>query len=363
LTIIPTPVTVVIGVLANVANALWYASEGNYFEALCCTVGALGGAYSFLKITGLATKSCVLTSVIKNSTAVGSIAMGGIDIAMVGYDNYQKYVVRGEDFSWTDAALDTARIVLDSTAIAAGLQLYSEPVPTCFVAGTLVATADGHVAIEEIQVGDMVLAGDPETGEVAYKEVTRTFVNESDELIHVHTNGEEIITTPTHPFYVNQFGWTRAADLRAGDVLVLSNGEYVVVEFVQHEILESPVKVYNFEVEDFHTYFVGESAVLVHNICKLGKNMIKAGNYPPQNGKTYHAHHIFPQKFKKFFSSIGIDVNDANFGIWVESHEHLTNAYSYNKMWEIEIDKLRKLSGNAVDQEFFRFVRNLRRLW
>ena len=36
---------------------------------------------------------------------------------------------------------------------------------------------------------------------------------------------------------------------------------------IQHEILESPVKVYNFEVEDFHTYYVSESAVLVHNAC------------------------------------------------------------------------------------------------
>lgn len=51
-------------------------------------------------------------------------------------------------------------------------------------------------------------------------------------------------------------------------MLVLSNGEYVVVEFVQHEILESPVKVYNFEVEDYHTYFVGEVSVLVHNGCE-----------------------------------------------------------------------------------------------
>ena len=41
----------------------------------------------------------------------------------------------------------------------------------------------------------------------------------------------------------------------------------MVIEWIQHEILESPVKVYNFEVEDFHTYFVGESSVLVHNQC------------------------------------------------------------------------------------------------
>ena len=84
----------------------------------------------------------------------------------------------------------------------------------------------------------------------------------------IHVNGEDIVTTPSHPFYVNQFGWTRAAQLRAGDVLVLSNGEYVVVEFIQHEILESPVKVYNLEVDDYHTYFVGDCSVLVHNGCK-----------------------------------------------------------------------------------------------
>ena len=75
------------------------------------------------------------------------------------------------------------------------------------------------------------------------------------------------ITTPSHPFYVPKLGWTSAIKLRAGDILVLSNGEYVVVEKVQHEILESPVKVYNFEVEDFHTYFVGENGVFVHNRC------------------------------------------------------------------------------------------------
>ena len=60
-------------------------------------------------------------------------------------------------------------------------------------------------------------------------------------------------------------GWTLAIKLRAGDLLVLSNGEYVIVEAVQHEILESPVKVYNLEVADFNTYFVGDEAVLVHN--------------------------------------------------------------------------------------------------
>jgi len=62
-------------------------------------------------------------------------------------------------------------------------------------------------------------------------------------------------------------GWTDAVELRAGDMMLLLNGELVVVEQVQHEILESPVTVYNFEVEDFHTYYVSEISVLVHNMC------------------------------------------------------------------------------------------------
>ena len=61
--------------------------------------------------------------------------------------------------------------------------------------------------------------------------------------------------------------WTAACELRAGDRLQLVNGEYVVVEQVQHEILEAPVTIYNFEVEDFHTYYVGDASILVHNLC------------------------------------------------------------------------------------------------
>ena len=67
-------------------------------------------------------------------------------------------------------------------------------------------------------------------------------------------------------------------------MLVLSNGELVTVEWVQHEILESPVKVYNFEVEDFHTYFVGECGVLVHNECK---GNWASGSYPSPEESSY----------------------------------------------------------------------------
>ena len=72
---------------------------------------------------------------------------------------------------------------------------------------------------------------------------------------------------PEHPFYAPTKGWTEAIHLRAGDKLFNHNGELMVIEQVQHEILEAPVVVYNFEVADYHTYFVGTNGVLVHNSC------------------------------------------------------------------------------------------------
>ena len=129
------------------------------------------------------------------------------------------------------------------------------------------AAQDGNIPIEEIAAGDYVWAWDEETGDVALKQVVETYVNETEELIHLSVNGEKITCTPGHPFYSPVKGWTEAVRLRAGDILVLVNGEYVVVEWVQHELLETPVKVYNFQVEDFHTYYVSPSGVLVHNKC------------------------------------------------------------------------------------------------
>jgi hypothetical protein len=156
--------------------------------------------------------------------------------------------------------------------ISAGtFELASKSPGVCFVAGTKVSTENGLAAIETIKPGDMVWAEDSETGEKALKKVVQTFVNETDELVHLIVNDEEIITTPEHPFYVPQKGWTNANELHKGDTLVLQSGKYVTVENIRQEKLEEPITVYNFEVEDFHTYYVGESSVLVHN-ANCGNN-------------------------------------------------------------------------------------------
>ena len=138
----------------------------------------------------------------------------------------------------------------------------------CFVEGTLVLTSTGYVSIEDIDVGDRVWAQNPKTGENNIKKVVRTYEHETRELVHVKIEGEDIVTTPEHPFYVAMKGWVNAIQLRPGDILVQQNGENITVKFIRRELLEFPVTVYNFEVEDFHTYYVGVNAVLVHNVCK-----------------------------------------------------------------------------------------------
>ena len=212
----------------------------------------------------------------------------------------------------------------------------------CFIAGTLVKSEHGDVPLENVSVGDKVWAWDEETGDVALKSVVETYENETSELIHVFVNGEEIITTPSHPFYSPVTGWTEAVRLRAGDILVLVNGEYVVVEKIQHEILEAPITVYNFQVEDYHTYYVSDTGILVHNTCgnrgQLKKNMLSE---EPAPGPEYQAHHGLPWKNRDYFDQASLNVNDAKFGRWVlggGNGGHQSWSWRYGALWDKYID-------------------------
>ena len=146
----------------------------------------------------------------------------------------------------------------------------------CFTGETLVATDEGLIAIEDIEVGDYVLAEDTVTGEQEYKEVLDVFVSQTNKLVHVttadknsETNTETTITTTdNHPFYVEDKGWVPAIELEAGDELRTANGEIETVSKVEVEYLDEAVLIYNLAVEGYHTYFVSDESVLVHNTYK-----------------------------------------------------------------------------------------------
>ena len=135
----------------------------------------------------------------------------------------------------------------------------------CFVAGTTVLTTLGKKAIETIKVGDTVPCIDHITGETSEKKVVTTTVNKVNRLIELDIDGEIIQCTETHPFQVNGRGWVNASDLAPNDIVYTKDWNTATVKSVNLLELDEPVEVFNFEVEDCHTYFVGDNYILVHN--------------------------------------------------------------------------------------------------
>lgn len=80
---------------------------------------------------------------------------------------------------------------------------------SCFTRDTPVATENGHKRIDEIEVGDKVWAYNIETGETELKEVTKVYIHNVYEILHLHTTAGDIDTTTNHPFYVIEKGWLR----------------------------------------------------------------------------------------------------------------------------------------------------------
>ena len=146
----------------------------------------------------------------------------------------------------------------------------------CFVGGTLVYAENGFITIENISTGDFVYSEDVYTGEKGLKKVVQTFENQTYNLVRILTNTQEVYTTDEHPFYVPSKGWVGASNLQIGDILLLESGENSIVEEVLQDYFDISVTVYNFEVEDWHTYYVTDSKILVHNACGAGGFVAKS---------------------------------------------------------------------------------------
>ncbi len=260
--------------------------------------GGLGAAGEFLgnaKALGLLAKGQWLEKSCKFAKTVGTISKisGTITFALGGFDTLAltSKIFFGDNWlSDLNATLHKSAVYNFAQTAIAGVAVFTGGMnkgfnsaanqagvkPSCFVAGTLVMAVAGMVAIENIKAGDKVISTDPETMETGEKTVLETYIREVTTLVHLTVNGEEIITTVDHPFYVKDKGFVNAGELKVGNELLDSNGNILLVENFDVELTDEPVKVYNFQVEDFHTYHVGENGVLVHN---AGDTYRRPSNY------------------------------------------------------------------------------------
>lgn len=218
------------------------------------------------------------------ATSGAGVALKSTTIVTVA----SKMKLTGLVAKYGDEAVNPVIEALDRVPDRATILATSE---VCFVAETPVWTKHGLVRIEDVRVGDYVLARDPETGAQIFKRVARTIVTRPSELYFVRygidkdrdgaadSNGT-VITTAEHPFYVESLGeFVPAARLVSGQALWLAHMSGATAHVSDIQIEHGPPALgsahygwdgytfvtYNLEVEDFHTYFVGDEGVWVHN--------------------------------------------------------------------------------------------------
>ena len=139
----------------------------------------------------------------------------------------------------------------------------------CFAPGTMLLTPSGYRAIEDFAAGDTLLTRDEKNPDAPITAgiVARTFRRYAG-LMSVNVAGRWLRLTAEHPFWTSAGAWAEAHTLRIGDRVLATDGQWLGVEGVRdavgHEV------VYNLEVRDAHTFFVGAEdwgfAVWVHNL-------------------------------------------------------------------------------------------------
>lgn len=149
----------------------------------------------------------------------------------------------------------------------------------CFVPGTLISTDKGQEPIENIKVGDLVVAFNHEIGENELKKVEAITKKENVDVITIEVNeGRSVTSTLDHPFFTKEKGYASYAPkltqelaglevkvLEEGDEILLESGEYVNVLSIKEAGI-API-VHNLsKIQDHKNFYA--NGLLVHNRYK-----------------------------------------------------------------------------------------------
>jgi RNA polymerase sigma factor (sigma-70 family) len=146
---------------------------------------------------------------------------------------------------------------------------FFEPKPTflssvhysCFAASTPVQTQSGPRPIETLDVGDQVLSQEPASGALSFQPIVAVAHNRPADTLRVKLGSEEIIVTGIHHFWKAGRGWVMARDLKPGDMVRTYLGT-IRVQSVERDRFQH---VFNLEVANNPSFFVGRSGTLVHD--------------------------------------------------------------------------------------------------
>lgn len=141
-----------------------------------------------------------------------------------------------------------------------------------FPAGTPVHTTQGIIPIEQVTLDHKLVArpdGDVHA-ENNIQPIEKVFSRTADEIVYISfADGKTIKTTTEHPFYVENSGWREAKDLGVGDSVITIDSDALAITAYEIKLEKTPV--YNFEVANDKSFFVGLDGIWVHNSECSGK--------------------------------------------------------------------------------------------
>jgi len=131
-------------------------------------------------------------------------------------------------------------------------------IPGCFLTGTPIQMADGSLKpIEEIKVGDEVIAFDEKTEKFKQDKVTELFQHKADKYLIVN---DKLKVTANHLVYSGG-EWVQIGRLNVGDMLLNAEGKLEPITSIEEA--QGKVLVYNFELNPYHAYVAG--GIVAHN--------------------------------------------------------------------------------------------------
>ncbi len=215
-------------------------------------------------------------NVLRNKEAAIRFKDGSFRVISKRYDKVIGYVTKTVNGKKIRVPCHKAEVWFGKDGKLKRLRLLVEAV--CFVEGTPILMADGmHKPIEQIKTGDLVMSRDEATGATSAQRVVQTFEKQAAATLVLRLkNGETVETTREHPFYVESQGFTPAGEMGIGTSIVTRAGPSAIL--ASSQVRSRAATVYNFEVENTHTYFVGQSELWVHNLCEFRTSTSQALN-------------------------------------------------------------------------------------
>lgn len=154
--------------------------------------------------------------------------------------------------------------------------------PGCFPWGTMIETARGKRAIEQIEVGDKIVAilRSGEQKQIAVSSIFRT----RNQLLEVHTTAGVLLTTRIQPLCVSSSRNVTAGELKTGDqILVWKQGEMSAVQVLKVHLTKRVEPVINLVLKDSESFIA--NGFLARSKPPADSVVSKGGN-----GSEHHHH-------------------------------------------------------------------------